>query len=59
VDMSVKPGSITARVRTPETDWSDLGTVTSGGRDFTQDRVGFYIPGNDEVAIADFRYSSH
>ena len=59
VDMSVKPGVITARVKTPETDWSDLGTVTSDGRDFTQDRVGFYIPGNDELAVADFRFSSH
>ena len=59
VDMSVKPGSITARVKTPENGWSDLGPVTSEGRDFTQDRVGFYIPGNDELAIADFRFSSH
>ncbi len=58
VDMSVKPGSITARVKTPETGWSDLGTVTSDGRDFTQDRVGFYIPGNDELAVADFRFSN-
>lgn len=58
VDMSVKPGSITARVKTPDTGWSDLGAVTSDGRDFTQDRVGFYVPGNDEVAIADFRFSS-
>lgn len=58
VDMSVKPGLITARVKTPETGWSDLGPVTSDGRDFTQDRVGFYIPGNDELAIADFRFSN-
>ncbi len=58
VEMSIKPGTITARVRTPETGWSDLGPVTSDGRDFTQDRVGFYIPGNDEVAIANFHFSS-
>ena len=59
VDMSVKPGAITARIKTPETGWSDLGSVSSDGRDFTQDRVGFYVPGNDEVAIANFHFSSH
>ncbi len=59
VDMSVKPGTITARVKTPATGWSDLGSVTSDGRDFTQEKVGFYIPGNDEVAVANFHFSSH
>lgn len=59
VDLAVKPGSITARVKTPEGGWTDLGTVPSPGRDFTQDKVGFYIPGNEEVAISDFRFSGH
>ncbi len=59
VDLSVKPGSITARIKTPQTAWSDLGTVASDGRDFTQDKVGFYLPGNDEVAVANFHFTSH
>ena len=57
VDLSVKPNSIDARVKTPGGAWSDLGSVSSPGRDFTQDKVGFYIPGNDEVSISNFRFS--
>ncbi len=59
VELSVKPGSIGARIKTPDTGWSDLGFVTSPGRDFTQDKVGFYIPGNDEIAVSNFKFSSH
>ncbi len=58
VDMAIKPGIISTKIKTPETGWSDLGSVTSDGRDFTQDRMGFYIPGNDEIAIANFRFSN-
>ena len=59
VDMSVKPNGVSARVRSPDGTWSDMGSVSSPGRDFTQDKVGFYIPGNDEVAISRFRFSGH
>ncbi len=59
VDMAVKPGSISTRIKTPGSDWEDLGAVTSDGRDFTQDKVGFYIPGNDEVAVAHFHFAGH
>lgn len=58
VDMAVKPNSITARVRTPDSPWQEVGTVDSNGRDFTQDNVGVYVPGNDEVAVANFRFSN-
>ncbi len=58
VDLAVKPESISARIRTPDNpSWSDMGSVASPGRDFTQDRVGFYVPGNDEVAVANFRFN--
>ena len=57
VDMSVKPSSISARIKTPNGEWNDLGTVSSDGRDFTQDKVGFYVPGNDEVAVAHFHFA--
>jgi hypothetical protein len=59
VDMSVKPDAISARVKTSHSDWSDLGVVSGDGRDFTQDNVGFYLPGNDEVAVANFRFINH
>jgi hypothetical protein len=57
VDLSVNPDAISARVRTPDSPWHDIGTATSNGRDFTQNRVGFYLPGNDEIAVANFHFS--
>ena len=59
VYLSVAPNSIDARIKTPDSDWNDLGVVGDAGRDFTQDKVGFYIPSNDEIAVANFRFSSH
>lgn len=59
VDMSVKPGAISAKVKTNHSDWSDLGVVSGDRRDYTQDNVGFYLPGNDEVAVANFRFLNH
>lgn len=59
VDLSVRPTSIEARIKTPGTNWSDVGSVSSPGRDFTQDKVGFYIPGSDEIAVSDFKFSNH
>ncbi len=59
VDLSVRANTITARVKTQNSEWKELDPVASPGRDFTQDKVGLYIPGNDEVAISDFRFSNH
>lgn len=59
VDLTVKPNAITARVKTPTSGWTELEAVPSAGRDFTQDKVGFYIPGGDEVAVSDFRFTNH
>ncbi len=57
VDLAVKPGTVSSRVRTEGEGWVDLGAVASFGRDFTQDKVGFYIPPNDEVAVANFKFA--
>jgi hypothetical protein len=57
--MSVKPTGISARLRNVNGTWSELDSAPSPGRDFTQDKVGFYIPGNDEVTISKFVFSSH
>lgn len=59
VDLIVKPDSVSARVKGADGTWSDLGTVDSYGRDFTQGKVGFYVPGSDEIAVANFHFSGH
>ena len=60
VYLSVKSDSIRAQIKTPDSSWNDLGTVTSeSGQKFTEGKVGFYIPGNDEIAVSNFRFSSH
>ncbi|MFL6353314.1 MAG: PEGA domain-containing protein [Bryobacteraceae bacterium] len=59
VDLAVKSHSIDAHVKLPDTAWNDLGSVSSPGWDFTQGKVGFYIPGSDEIAVSNFRFSAH
>lgn len=59
VQASVRPGGISARIKSADGTWTDLGSVASPGRDFTQDKVGFYIPGNDEITVSDFKFSNH
>ncbi len=59
VDLAVKPDSLSARIKGADGTWSDLGIVDSYGRDFTQGKVGFYIPGSDEIAVANFHFSGH
>jgi hypothetical protein len=59
VDLAVKPNSINARVKLPDATWNELGSVIgSPGWDFTQGNVGFYIPGSDEIAVSNFRFSA-
>jgi hypothetical protein len=59
IDLGVKADSINARVKTESGGWSEIGSVPSNGHDFTQDKVGVYVPANDEVSIANFRFSGH
>ena len=56
--MSVKPDSILARVKTPAGGWEELSPVKGTARDLTQGKVGVYIPGSDELAVANFRFSN-
>jgi hypothetical protein len=58
VELGVKPQSVSSRIKTGNEGWLDMGSVTSLGRDFTQDKVGFYIPANDEVAVANFKFAN-
>ncbi len=57
VDMSVKRGSIVTRVKTPAGGWKELPAIAGVSRDLTQDKMGMYLPGSDEVAIANFRFT--
>ena len=59
VSLSIKANSVSARVKGEDGPWIDLGSVSSPGRDFTQDQVGLYIPPDDEVAVANFRFARH
>jgi hypothetical protein len=59
VSLTIKPDSVSARVKGDEGNWSDLGSVSSPGRDFTQDKVGLYIPAGDEMAVSNFRFAQH
>lgn len=58
VDLSVRPNLIDVRIKKPESGWNDFGSVVSSGRDFTQEKVGFYIPGTDEIAVSNFKFSN-
>ncbi len=59
VDVTLKPDAIEARVKTPLSGWREMPMVESTGEDFTKDSVGLYVPSNDEVAVANFRFSGH
>ena len=58
VQVSVKSNAIEARVKTPGGAWDDLGPVGTT-HDSTQGKVGFLIPGSDEIAVSNFRFSTH
>jgi len=57
VEMTVQPNEISTRVRAPGGTWKDIGPIPSLGRDFTQGRAGFFVPGNDEISVTNFKYS--
>jgi hypothetical protein len=57
VDLTVQPQSVNSRIKAVG-GWIDMGSVSSFGRDFTQDKVGFYVPPNDEVAVANFKFAN-
>ncbi len=59
VDVAVRPNLLDVHVKTPDTPWQSLAHVPSPGRDFTQDKVGFYIPDKDEISVANFRFAAH
>ena len=59
VDVAVKSNVLDVHIKTPDTPWQNLAHISSPGRDFTQDKVGFYIPDKDEITVANFRFAAH
>ena len=58
VNMLVTPTAITAKVRSAGSPWVSIGGVTGATQDLTAGKVGFYLPGNDEMTISNFRFSA-
>ncbi len=58
VSMLVTPTAITAKVRSAGGPWVNIGGVTGATQDLTAGKVGFYLPGNDEMTISNFRFSA-
>jgi hypothetical protein len=58
IELAVHADTLQARAKTAGSDWTDLSPVTTSGHDFTKDSVGLYIPQNEEVAVANFRFST-
>ncbi len=57
VEMNVHANDIDTKIRPANGAWHDAGSVPFGGRDLTHGKVGFLIPGSNEVAVSNFRYS--
>jgi len=57
VQIEVTPGSIVHRLRKGE-EWTVLSQVPGEpGRDYTQGKFGFYIPGDDQVGLSHFIFT--
>ncbi len=57
VEMSVHPNSIDTKIRPANGAWRDAGSIPVEGADLTQGKVGFLVPGSDEVSVSNFRFS--
>jgi hypothetical protein len=57
VEMGVKANAIETKIRPANGSWQDAGSVPIENLDLTQGKVGFLIPGSDEVSVSNFRYS--
>jgi hypothetical protein len=59
IELTVKSDMLQARAKAGLGDWTNFTPVTAAGSDFTRDSVGMFVPANEEVAVANFRFSSH
>lgn len=56
MEIQVMPGRVITRMRVGK-QWAVLDDWKDPARDFSKGTFGFYIPGNDEIGLADFRFT--
>ncbi|MGH9667773.1 MAG: carboxypeptidase-like regulatory domain-containing protein, partial [Bryobacteraceae bacterium] len=56
MEIEVGPGRVITRVRAGQ-QWAVLDDWKEPSRDFTKGTFGFYIPGNDEIGLTNFRFA--
>ncbi len=55
IQVDVTPDHVVHRLKNGDT-WLTLDSWTESGRNFSDGKFGFYIPGNDEIGITDFKF---
>jgi hypothetical protein len=55
IQVDVAPDHVVHRIKNGDT-WLTLDSWTQPGRNFSDGKFGFYIPGNDEISISDFKF---
>ncbi|HTB12606.1 MAG TPA: PEGA domain-containing protein [Bryobacteraceae bacterium] len=55
IQIDVAPDHVVHRIKNGDT-WLTLDSWTEPGRIFSDGKFGFYIPGNDEIGISDFKF---
>jgi hypothetical protein len=53
--VDVTPDHVVTRLKNGDT-WLTLDSWTDPARVFSDGKFGFYIPGNDEIGISDFKF---
>ncbi|MGA3186273.1 MAG: PEGA domain-containing protein [Bryobacteraceae bacterium] len=56
IQVDVSPDHVVHRLKNGDT-WLTLDSWTEPGRNFSDGKFGFYIPGSDEIAISDFKFT--
>ncbi len=55
IQVDVEPEHVVTRLKNGDT-WITLDSWTEAGRNFSDGKFGFYIPGNDEIGITEFHF---
>jgi len=55
IQIDVSPDHVVHRIKNGD-NWLTLDSWTEPGRNFSDGKFGFYIPGSDEIGISDFKF---
>jgi hypothetical protein len=55
IQIDVAPDHVVHRIKNGD-NWLTLDSWTEPGRNFSDGKFGFYIPGSDQIAISDFKF---